>query len=83
MAADTQEQIKIVERLQLLWLQRMEKLLTDGLLTSTDAATLYRFMADNGWVLDPAKLPSNLKDKLESTGVKFEEDTEFGMSVLR
>ena len=82
MADRLDKQREIVERLQLLWLERMETLLTDGELSSTDAATLYRFMADNGWSLDPAKLPGKLREKLAGK-VKFDEETEFGMKVVR
>jgi hypothetical protein len=76
------QQQAIVERLQLKWLERMEALLDEGALTSTDAATLYRFMADNGWSLDPAKLPQSLRDKLTDS-VKFDEADEFGLQVVR
>lgn len=82
MADTTAAQQEIVERLQLKWLQRMETLLDEGDLSSTDAATLYRFMSDNGWSLDPAKLPQNLKDKLTDK-VKFDEEDEFGLQVVR
>lgn len=80
--ADTEKQQEIVERLQILWLERMEQLLIDGEMTSTDAATLYRFLSDNGWTLDPSKLPSKLKDKLTDS-VKFNEEDEFGLQVVR
>jgi hypothetical protein len=80
--ADTNKQREIVERLQLKWLERMEQLLDDGELSSTDAATLYRFMSDNGWSLDPSKLPQSLKDKLTDK-VEFDEEDEFGLQVVR
>jgi hypothetical protein len=80
--ADLKAQQEIVERLQLLWLQRMETLLIAGELSSTDAATLYRFMSDNGWSLDPSKLPQELKDKLGAP-VEFSNEDEFGLTVVR
>jgi hypothetical protein len=80
--ADTAAQQEIVERLQLKWLKRMEDLLDKGELSSTDAATLYRFMSDNGWSLDPSKLPQDLKDKLGDP-VEFSNEDEFGLTVVR
>ena len=62
--ADKQKQIEITERLQLKWLQRMEKLFDEGTITSTDMATLQRFLTANGWTLDPTRLPQGLRDKL-------------------
>ena len=83
MADTTAKQRKIVERLQLLWLERMETLLKDGELSATDAATLYRFMADNGWSLDPAKLPGQLREKLTGK-IEFDEaDDGLGLAVVR
>jgi hypothetical protein len=61
-----EEQLAIAERLQLKWLKRMEKLLDGGEVTSTDLATLSRFLQANGWTLDPARLPKGLRDKLTS-----------------
>lgn len=61
-----QDQIALKERLQTLWLQHMEKLLTEGTITSTDLATLARVLLQNGWTLDPTKLPSDLRSKLTS-----------------
>lgn len=59
-----EEQVAIAERLQLKWLVRMEKLLDEGTITSTDMATLVRFLIANGWTLDPSRLPQGLRDKL-------------------
>jgi hypothetical protein len=64
--ATKEEQVAIAERLQLKWLERMEKLLDNGEITSTDMATLVRFLMSNGWTLDPTRLPQGLKDKLTS-----------------
>ncbi len=83
MADTTAKQREIVERLQLLWLERMETLLIEGLLSSTDAATLYRFMADNGWSLDPADVPGQLKEKLTGKIEFNEADDGLGLRVAR
>jgi len=61
-----QEQIDLTERLKTLWLKHMETLLTTGAITATDMATLARVLLQNGWSLDPAKLPQNLRGMLTS-----------------
>ena len=58
------EQIEIAERLQGKWLLHMERLLDNNSITSTDMATLCRWLMANGWSLDPSKLPQPLRDKL-------------------
>lgn len=60
-------QVAIAERLQLKWLERMEMLLDAGEITSTDMATLVRFLVANGWTLDPTKMPTRLRDKLTTS----------------
>lgn len=57
-------QLDIAQRLQQKWLERMEVLLDEGAITSTDMATLARVLMANGWTLDPTKIPSGLRDKL-------------------
>jgi hypothetical protein len=59
-----QDAASIVERLKTKWLQRMEKLIDDETITSTDMATLCRLLAHNGWVLDPKRMPKGLADKI-------------------
>jgi len=81
----TDKQADIAERLQLKWLKRMEELLDDGSVTSTDLATLSRFLMANGWTLDPARLPKSLRDKL-TTGLdpeEFEDDDEDILQMKR
>lgn len=76
--ADKQEQIDISERLQTKWLKHMETLFDNGTITSTDLATLARFLSANGWTLDVTRLPKGLKDKLTS-GIdpkSFEDDAD-------
>jgi len=69
--ADTDDskklQVEIASRLQLAWLKRMEKMLEDGTITSTDMATLARVLLANGWVLDPAQLPQGLRGRITET----------------
>jgi hypothetical protein len=71
---ERREQFEIAERLQTKWLRRMEVMLDSGDITSTDMATLYRFLSDNGWVVDPDKLPETLKQKLTKADVSFADD---------
>lgn len=62
---DTREkQLEIAERLQLKLLEHFEKLFDEGTITSTDLATVSRLLSQNGWQLDPLKLPKGLRDKL-------------------
>ena len=63
-AIEQDKQITLLARLQTLWLKHMEALLESGACTSTDLATLYRVLRDNGWQLDPTKLPKGLAEKL-------------------
>lgn len=60
----TKAQVEIAKRLQMKMLKRWEDLLDSGQLSATDAATLTRFLLENGWNVDPAKLPQSLKDVL-------------------
>lgn len=59
-AAD--EQLEITSRLKLKILERFERLLDDGTLSATDAATCTRLLVDAGW--DLSALPGGLKAKL-------------------
>lgn len=74
--SDKEAQLVLAEKLQTKWLQRMEHLFDSGEITSTDMATLARFLMANGWTLDPSRLPSGLKDKLTTTmsAEDFEDD---------
>lgn len=65
--ADTQkEQIEIAERLQLLLMKRWETLLTNPLaeVSPTEISTMAKTLRDNGWSIDPSKIPQGLRDKL-------------------
>jgi hypothetical protein len=73
MSNPKEEQLAIVERLQLKWLKRMEQLLDNDEITSTDMATLARLLMTNGWNLDPSAIPQGLKDKLTTAGLSFDE----------
>ena len=64
--SDKNQQLEIAERLQLKWLERMETLLNEGTITSTDMATLARLLMSNGWTLDPSRLPQGIREKLTS-----------------
>lgn len=64
---ETKKQIEIAERLQMLWLEKMEARMKDGTATSTDFATLSKFLRDNGWTVDETKLPASLRDLLQES----------------
>lgn len=64
---DRDKQLEIAEGLQLKLLKRFDDMLEDGSITSTDLATLTKLLTQNGWSLDPTRLPQKLRDKLTST----------------
>lgn len=64
MADSREQQIQIAERLQLLLLENFQTLLDSGEMTPTDRATLARLLMQNGWSLDPSRLPKGLQDLL-------------------
>lgn len=70
--AKQREQIDKAEKLQDLLLDNWIRLAEAGELTSTDAATIARLLSQNGWTIDPAQLPQDLRDKLTSS-VKFDD----------
>jgi hypothetical protein len=57
-----------------MWLERMVELIHSKEDTSTDRATLVRFLMLNGWTVDPAKLPEELKALVGSLGSPFDDD---------
>jgi hypothetical protein len=68
-----EEQIQVAEELQTLILKDFVKILKDNTASATDRATIIRLLRENGWTLDPALLPKNLRDKLTSK-VSFDDD---------
>lgn len=66
MADKNKQQMDIAERLQTKLLQRWEKLIDEGTLQATDAATLARLLRENGWSIDPNKVPVGLRGILTS-----------------
>lgn len=75
MADNNKTQIAIAERLQLLLMQRWETLLTNPMadVSPTEISTIAKVLRDNGWSIDPSKLPVGLRDKLLTDPSKFEE----------
>jgi hypothetical protein len=59
-------QVETANRIQSLWLRRMELMLQNGTATSSDLATLERFLRHNGYTVDASRLPKGLRDKLTS-----------------
>jgi hypothetical protein len=68
-----EEQIDKMELVQTLVLDDMVETLLSGTATATDRATFIRFLQQNGWTLDPSRIPTKLKDKLTSN-VRFDKD---------
>jgi predicted DNA-binding ribbon-helix-helix protein len=60
-------QIEIAERLKLKVLEHLEKKLDDKEINATELASAIRLLSQNGWSLDPTRLPQRLKDKLTET----------------
>ncbi len=75
MADTTRAQIEITERLQLKWLTLIEQRMDEGSISPAEMATLERFLRNNGWNLDPSRLPQGLRDKLTSK-INFDDDEE-------
>lgn len=63
-ATRQRSQIDLAERLQNMLLEDFERLLESSEMTPTDRATLARLLSQNGWSLDPSRLPQGIKDKL-------------------
>jgi hypothetical protein len=61
---DKSSQIDLAKRLQSKLLRRFEYLLDQGEMSPTDAATLGRLLAQNGWSFDETNLPQSLRSKL-------------------
>lgn len=68
----TQAQIVKLESLQDAILDDLIRILEDKTATATDRATIIRLLQSNGWALDPAMIPSELRDKLTSK-VRFDD----------
>ena len=75
MAQPKADQIELAEKLQDLWLREMKQRLESGAATSTDLATLARVLENNGWTIDPADLPTDLREHI-TTEVSFDDDAE-------
>lgn len=63
-----EEQREVADRLQGKWLLHMERLLDNGTISSTDMATLSRWLMANGWSLDPSKMPQKIRSLVEEIG---------------
>lgn len=68
-------QIAKAEELQDLLLDHWTKLARNGELTAADSANIARLLSGNGWSLDPALIPTELRSKLTSE-VKFDDGVE-------
>lgn len=86
MAHADPEQVEKTKRLQNLWLDQMVAMLDpdnkDYECSSTDRATIYRFLHDNGWSVDASNIPTGLKDLLTSKP-EFDPENEVALAVVR
>lgn len=75
------EQIEKAEKLQDLLLEDLIRVAEAKELSSADRVLIYRMLRENGWSLDPSKLPQKAKDLLAKQ-VAFDEDLD-GEPTLR
>lgn len=78
------EQLELTERLQLKLLKHLDQAFDEGTITSTDVATLSRLLMQNGWSIDPSRLPQGVRDKLTeiiSTADFSDEDEDVAGSI--
>lgn len=59
-------QIALAEKLQGLLLNEYVRRLEAGSISDTGMGNLQKLLLENGWSLDPQKLPQGLRDKLTS-----------------
>ena len=83
MAAE-KDQIDVAVELQILILEDFKELLTTRKdeLTATDRATIVRLLQANGWSIDPAALPEDLKGML-TRNVAFDDDDTPELSLAK
>lgn len=63
------EQQEIAAELQMALLKDLKTVFeTPGKATAADRMVLYRILRDNGWNLDPSKLPKELQDLVKNLG---------------
>jgi hypothetical protein len=78
------QQSKTAAELGDLILQEFRELLTTRKddLTSTDRATIVRFLMQNGWTVDPKNIPEELKGMLTSE-VKFDDTDDLPLRMVK
>lgn len=59
-------QLEIAARLQRKVLEVLEAKLDDGTISGPEMSTLVKLLSQNGWAIDPAKVPEGLRQKLTS-----------------
>lgn len=79
------EQLTLTEKLQGWLLQEYESRLESGDISDTGLSSLQKLLMQNGWSLDPSRIPQGLRDKLTSkvdpTG--FDDDDSDGVLPFR
>jgi hypothetical protein len=72
--ADSNAQLDKAEKLQDLLLDSFLELFQNRGETAADRATLLKMLKENGWSLDPSRLPQSLQDKLKLPPPNLDED---------
>ncbi len=87
MSQATPEHVEKTKTLQSLWLDQMIKMMDpeqpEFECSATDRATIYRFLSDNGWTVDPSNMPTGLKDLLTSRPEFDDGEEEVALAVVR
>jgi hypothetical protein len=76
------QQSKTAAELGDLILQRLVDLVRDNEDTSTDRATILRFLMQNGWTVDPKNIPEELHGMLTSE-VRFDDTDDMPVRMVK
>lgn len=61
-----EKNVKLAEKLQTLVMEDFVRLAENQELTPTDRRTIVQLLQQNGWTLDPTKIPQGIRDKLKN-----------------
>lgn len=81
--ADQNKQLDKAEALQDLLLDSFINLFKTNGETAADRATLAKLLKENGWSLDPSRLPQTLQDKLQLPPPDLDEDDQIVGNIAR
>lgn len=80
-----EQQIDLAEQLQAMLLEAYATKLEKGELSDTGLSSLQKLLMQNGWQLDPTRVPQGLRDKLTARvdPKDVEDDDEPGVIPMR